>query len=320
MLRALGLLALFAVAAATALPLSSDYVLTPAGYQHSSCVHGVPAGSEVVRSDEGLTLIHPDGTIIRKDKCSYPTFNSMREVKQAAAAGGAVGGNRVLINDDGNVEETANGWQAYTKQNAGNVTAYLGTFNIPAAPQDYNGQTIFFFTGLQNIDWVPPQTRPSEGFDIIQPVAQYGPSSAGGGNYWTLSSWYVTLGTGTVWSPLIRINANDTIFGNMTRTGPESWYINSLDQTLNQKTDITVTKSLLTTQPWIYNTLEVYELSKCTHFPAAPNNVLNFRNLALYVSGQLTSANWQIGTDGQNPPLCSAVAKINSPVSVDIVF
>ena len=42
---------------------------------------------------------------------------------------------------------------------------------------------------MQNIDWVPPDNGPKGKFDIIQPVLQYGPSSAGGGKFWSISSW-----------------------------------------------------------------------------------------------------------------------------------
>jgi len=68
----------------------------------------------------------------------------------------------------------------YVHQDVGsNVSALLGQWTVPDAP-DEGGATLFTFTGLQNIDWVPPQPQPTQSFDIIQPVLQYGSSSAGG--------------------------------------------------------------------------------------------------------------------------------------------
>ena len=64
------------------------------------------------------------------------------------------------------------------------------------------------FTGLQNDNWVPipsePNTPPGSfyylnvsyllGFDIIQPVLQYGGDSEdGGGDYWALARFFFIL-------------------------------------------------------------------------------------------------------------------------------
>ena len=52
-------------------------------------------------------------------------------------------------------------------------------WTVPPAPATQNGQTIFLFPGIQNSTM------------IYQPVLQWGPSAAGGGNYWAVASWYV---------------------------------------------------------------------------------------------------------------------------------
>lgn len=152
-----------------------------------------------------MKLIHSDGVVRTVAACQYPTLSALPRAKSKSKT--ITVQHKIETEDDDtnaeNVQFDGEGWQAYTKQNAGNVTSFLGNFNIPAAPTSYNGQTLFFFTGMQNIDWVPPETRPSESFDIIQPVAQYGPSSAGGGNFWSMASWYVTLGLGTVYSKVV---------------------------------------------------------------------------------------------------------------------
>lgn len=119
---------------------------------------------------------------------------------------------------------------------------------------------------------------------------------------------------------MVQIKAGDNIFGNMTRVGTESWYINSLDVTTGVKSDITVTKSLLKTQPWIYNTLEVYGVTNCDQFPPAGQNVINFTNLSIVIDGVPTPATWEIGVNGQQPPVCNATATILSPDKVNIVF
>ena len=88
---------------------------------------------------------------------------------------------------------------------------------------------------------VPQNPRPNKPFDIIQPVIQYGPSFGGGGDYWTLGSWYVTLTNDVVVSELVQVGVGaldsslrgsdgraqvqkgDSIFGNMTMTADDTW-------------------------------------------------------------------------------------------------
>jgi hypothetical protein len=47
------------------------------------------------------------------------------------------------------------GWQIYAKyQSSTRVQSFLGGWVTPDAPTNYTKQTVFLFTGLQNIDWV----------------------------------------------------------------------------------------------------------------------------------------------------------------------
>ena len=63
----------------------------------------------------------------------------------------------------------------------GVVTAFLGApFFVLVL------RTIFLFNGIQNST------------SIYQPVLQWGPSAAGGGNFWTVASWYVDGAGGTL--------------------------------------------------------------------------------------------------------------------------
>jgi hypothetical protein len=87
------------------------------------------------------------------------------------------------------------------QQFSDNVTSLLGQWPVPQEPYNFDQQTVyvcahsvkafvhcqtvvreltrvlagvirFLFTGMQNINWIPPQPRPSTAFDIIQPVLQ----------------------------------------------------------------------------------------------------------------------------------------------------
>eukprot|EP00486_Rosalina_sp_Unknown_P001255 CAMPEP_0201566522 /NCGR_PEP_ID=MMETSP0190_2-20130828/6350_1 /ASSEMBLY_ACC=CAM_ASM_000263 /TAXON_ID=37353 /ORGANISM="Rosalina sp." /LENGTH=229 /DNA_ID=CAMNT_0047985359 /DNA_START=271 /DNA_END=960 /DNA_ORIENTATION=+ len=211
------------------------------------------------------------------------------------------------------------GWQVYTKMDAGDsVNAFLGDWKVPASPTR-NGQILYTFTGLQNIDWVPPEKNPGQPFDIIQPVLQYGRTPAGGGNYWGLASWYVTLDAGAVHSKLIEVKTGDIIFGNMTKTGTESWFINGVDTETNENATLTISRAILKTQPWVYVTLEVYDVTECDQYPPSGTE-MPYTKLALYESGNEKTISWTVGTNGQSPPICDAKIEVVDAADVTITF
>ena len=117
-------------------------------------------------------------------------------------------------------------------------------------------QILYFFPGLQNIDWIPkvdPEPTSAHPFDIIQPVLQY----PGGGLFsrgWALKSWYVTVNGGALYSKAItKIQPGDAILCNMTRTGPDSWRVSgALKSDPSKSTVQEATNSRLRLQPWAY--------------------------------------------------------------------
>ena len=105
----------------------------------------------------------------------------------------------------------------------------------------------------------------------------------------------------------------------MTKTGDEEWYINAVDDSTNVNSDITVKKSRLSSQPWSYVTLEVYDVISCDQYPAA-GTPIPYTELKLYLNGQNVDPTWEIGTDGQDPPICDSSIKIVDDNTVTITF
>ena len=122
-----------------------------------------------------------------------------------------------------------------------------------------------------------------------------------------------------MYSELKTVKSGVTIFGNMTKTGDEEWYINAVDDSTNVNSDITVSKSRLETQPWSYVTLEVYSVYSCNQFPTQ-GTPIPYTQLKLYLEGQETDPTWQIGTDGQSPPVCNSSITIVDENTVTITF
>merc|ERR1712129_125417 len=164
------------------------------------------------------------------------------------------------------------------------------------------------FTALQNINWVPPQTAPDEPFDVIQPVMGYGYGSAkGGGPFWSLASWYVTLSTDVIQSPLLQVQPGDAIRGVMQKSAnsSNSWFVNAMDISSAQNTSFTVSRALLEAQPWAYVALEVYNIAECSDFPPKGSTV-PFSDLEVQLQHINATVDWVVGRNGQTPAVCGA--------------
>ena len=133
---------------------------------------------------------------------------------------------------------------------------------MPLAPD-------LFPAGLQNINWIPKaDPDPSTDFDVIQPVLQY---PANDGYSWSARSWYVTFRDGALASTEISMSEGDLVFGNMTRTGDQSWDVISTNTRTGKSTVQSATNARLQSQPWGYNTLECYGCQGCGTFPQKPS-------------------------------------------------
>jgi len=281
---------------------------TPLGLVWSECMHQVPRHSHIVETTDQTRVIFPDGTEIVLPKCSKPNLRP-----------GSLSKKRVGDSPD-------DGWQVWTAfNNINNVTfdSFVGYFNVPTTPSNWDGGILYMFTGLQNDNWVPiPGEWPTPpGFDIIQPVLQYGGDSEdGGGDYWELASWYVTLDSGALWSEPEQVNPGDVIFGNMSRVGPTSWYIGGHVKSTGVDSSFTVSHARLNTQPWAYCTLEVYQIDDCaSDFPPA-DSTMKFTQLALYDRGgkHKVAPTWQALNNGADH--CGATITVNSASAVTITF
>ena len=58
------------------------------------------------------------------------------------------------------------------------VSSFIAKIKVPPPPTNIEIQTIFIFIGIQNT------------FQILQPVLQWGESAIGGGDFWSVGSWF----------------------------------------------------------------------------------------------------------------------------------
>ena len=323
------------------------YELTPFGYWLSDCIHHVPSSSNIINHDNHFTI---NG--IKQSRCHTP-HNSTYIQQQISSHSQSTTTNTNLTALPGN------GWQAYVKQRMGDaVTGFEGNWIVPSLPvKPSTNEVLYTFPALQNTDWVPPENKPTGDFDIIQPVLQYGYKSGKGGKtqkiyiqfstifyfvhilldvyifinvcifcmffkgglFWSISSWYVTLSNDVIQSPLVRVNPGDLVYGSMKKIGNDTWYINSRDETSKMNTSFSVSRTILSAQPWVYVALEVYNIDDCNQFPSK-GTTIPFSNLELDTTQGKTPIEWAEGNNGQTPPVCDVKVSTYSSNAVTIAF
>jgi len=300
-----------AAVASAALP-ASEYVYTPAGRILKECHHRVPSGSRLSPANGGGLIVHDSkGHLIKRIPPCTRRNGTVSMFEPRGQRPRSPRHSRKLLQFPSDYE----GWLAYTAFNySQSFDAFVGKFSVPDIPSAVP-DVLYLFTGLQNIDWIPVvDPEPTDPFDIIQPVLQY-PGDAG--DYWSVKSWYVTLDTGTVASDEIQLTPGDVIFGNMTRTGSDTWYVGSTSTMTAATTEVSVTHNRLVSQPWAYNTLECYGCSGCGTFPLNP---IEFRELVLTANGTIVTPTWKINPKPSKLKQCNEIPVVNGPDSVDIDF
>jgi len=285
------------------------YLRTPLGLGWSNCQYRLNDGDHISTDDWGTT------TVIGKDgrETIYPPCD-MDFIPRVANRG---------VESMDKRDYPGEGWQVWASYN--NVdnetfTGFLGNFNVPQDPANWDeGGILYMFTGLQNDNWIPYPGNGSapQAFEIIQPVLQYGETPAGGGNYWAMANWYVTVYSNFFYSNPFQVTAGDNIFGNMTALNETTWFIGSIDTTSKQSSSITVTEANLVTNPWAYMTLEVYEIVDCANdFPAGP---MKFSDLQLFdARGKSVVPRWGLFNNGQDH--CGASITSSDPTTATIDF
>jgi len=245
-----GLLAPFACAAPT-----PTKVLVPGGYRLSTSVHEVPEGGSLLHVGSDVHVLDSAGNVL---KVVTPTATTVKAA----------------------VDPEETGWVAYAYWlNTGTspISSFTSTWTVPAAPKSNIDQTIFLFNSIE----------PNSGDAILQPVLQYGPSSAGGGSFWALATWYL-VGSEVFFSKLVDTSVGATLDGVITLTsssGSSYNYVSSFSNVAG--TSLTVTGAAELT--WATETLEVYGVETSSDFPAGSTV---FSDINLELSSGTPTVSW----------------------------
>jgi len=270
------------------LPLARA-VPTPHGDRPAACILEIPDGATFYESGNGLTIEHVNGT--KEWMAAHPSCHTDEVALR-------LGGQRrdASLGAKSNSIVKVGQWMdnaGYT-YNAG-YQKFNGNYNIPADPVDGNGQILYYFIGLENTNDGP--------VNILQPVL-------GWQEGWTLASWACCPGNISTTSRTISgLRAGQLVKGNMERTGPSTWRI---DSSVDGQTTTLTPRVGSYEYVWADVTLEIYSISNCQQFSSG---TVHFTDMKLTGSnGVSVTPMWTQPASTQ----CQGTTRIKDAASIDI--
>lgn len=267
----------------------AGYVITPFGYFHTSCVLHLAPGDALNKN----AIQHANGSIDNIQACAYPQY-SAAGVEVAGPGGAQVAG--------GGEPTISHAWVEYASTITSTSFGYMNVYwNVPPAPGANNGQTVYLFPGMEDINHV---------VTIIQPVLGWNSDFA---SAWGIASWNCcTNGIAAEATPT-RVTSGDVINGYMFDTcgsgtlSCPTWDIVTLDVTSGKFSEMINTSSDGQTFNWAFaGALEVYNIVQCSDYPS--NGSISFYNVALYNDqfAKIGSPNWSVTNSSSGlTPQCS---------------
>jgi hypothetical protein len=243
--------------------LAKGFALTPGGYRPPSLIqqieqgHALQMGIPTLNGNEPKIIELSTGNLIKK--LSMPSLSP----SELPALG--------------------SGWITYAYWNNGtghSISTFKTTWQVPPEPESRNNQTIFIFNGIQNY---------GNNFGILQPVLQWGPSAAGGGQYWTIACWYVTSGGQAFHTQPVRVNVGDILVGVMKQTAQSGHLFNyscEFEGINNTLLSVHGIAELL----WCNETLEAYSIDSFSDYPASYDTPL--RSISILTGNGTPAINW----------------------------
>jgi hypothetical protein len=224
------------------------YRITPFGYFDPSCVRQLAKGETLLA--EGHAVEHVDGTIESVPACDRPRYTARGEVVGSSGA-------------DAQRPSIGHSWieagATTTNTSYGEISA---TWTVPSAPISHDGQTVYVFPGLVDIN---------QDASIVQPVLGW---NADFTNAWGIASWNCCI-SGVTWeSPAVSVDPGDGIVGTVKSTckagtlACSTWDITTADVVSGESTVLGNSPSEGQTFDWAFaGALEVYSIARCSDYP-----------------------------------------------------
>jgi hypothetical protein len=256
----------------------ADFVATPHGYFHPSCV--VELGDDERVADDGA-IVRSGGEQRALARCQHPRYDRHGRISRQAGSATAP-------------PPTVNGWLAsFTSTSAGPVRSISASWRVPRTPTLAGAQTLYFFPGLE-----PAAT----GDTILQPVLAWN------GFYdrrWTIASWNCCKDGNVLYSTPRNVSAGDTITGTVTGSKCNAAGVCS-SWTVRTASSHGASTTLNTTAygevlDWEFaGAFEAYGVDTCNQYP--PDGQLSFTSISVQkANGTLTTPAWYPASYGVSP-------------------
>ncbi len=249
----------------------SEYIATPRGLYHRSCVHEIPRGARV---DASGLVTRADHSTYQIPKCAYAS-------NQTSPAG--LERSTSLYLDD---------WMEVAQDFKSDSNAFrllTAKWKVPLAPRgSYPGGTtrVYYAYPALESQW-----------DLLMPALAYGYNGSWGGAYWTMTAWYFNATTGWSWKRLSTDpDSTDDVYAIVSASGCANgtctWSVIVGDSTSPRQAVDTL---IVTNETGLYRAadggaVQVVNVTSCDQFP--PTGVY-FNSIALRdTTGSVWPASW----------------------------
>jgi len=296
-------------------PNSSDHgdlVLTPAGYMKKSNVHRL--------DNKNFRLSVVDGRWKKVSKATGEVVEDFGEAPRNDLGGKKlpseqkiprVGPSAVVPGTISNANWACYGYLESANYGQNNpIESFSTTWYVPGIPK-YDTQTLMLFDGAQN-------GTPGSATAILQPVLQFGPTAAGGGDYWAITNWYVYNGgtSAIIGDSLVVVESGTAITGVMQATYAGSGNYNYTSQFVNHPgTDITIPD--VSPLNWPVEVLEVANFHAALDYPQPPSEYVGMHSMNIEIEGNAGFLLWQVADQFANANE-HAIVYSNSPTAGEI--
>src|SRR5215212_11594582 len=258
--------------------MATELVVTPGGYRPSDMVHKIGADLRLRILTGRLQGVNASDEPVA-DYGSVPRDGA----NPAMTPGYALPPGVDTPEGSEPVTPLGRGWIAFahwTNEDNEHVSSFRSTWTVPPEPATRSGQTIFLFVAMQ--DTIPM---------TLLPALQWGSSAAGGGDYWSVASWYVGGTTGAVFhGELVPVNVGDELTGVISLAGRQRAHCDyrcgfeglaAADLPVFKVRDLSRCGEVLA----------AYGIQQCSDYP--DESAMGFRNIELMKGFRRPALAWQ---------------------------
>ncbi|HEY1657559.1 MAG TPA: hypothetical protein VGG14_04390 [Candidatus Sulfotelmatobacter sp.] len=246
-----GLTVAQALAAAALRPavVPQDFVVTPFGYYHPSCINHLAKG-DVLRQDI-KAIERANGITQNIELCAYPHY---------LADGQKVMADAPAPKDPPNISHA---WIEYASITTTGAYGQIYTeWEVPPSPTSNDGQTVYLFNGMEDSNDV---------VTIIQPVLGWNSDYSAA---WSIAAWNCCVNGQVNEATPAHTNPGDHLEGYVfmncvkgTRVC-SSWDIVIVDEESGAFSELLDTSNYSQQFNWAFGgVLEVYNIAQCTDYP-----------------------------------------------------